>query len=81
MESLQHVKSQYSIDNERIALRGFSMGGAGHGICSTLCRSMDCCRPGGFVDTAKYRIFSKEPKPPVSKNYGSSMMPPSPVIS
>ena len=32
MESLHHVKSQYSIDNKRIALRGFSMGGAEHGI-------------------------------------------------
>ena len=29
LEALAHVKQQYSIDNERVAMRGFSMGGAG----------------------------------------------------
>ena len=29
LEALQHVQTQYPIDRQRIALRGFSMGGAG----------------------------------------------------
>ena len=66
MESLHHVKSQYSIDNKRIALRGFSMGGAGawH-LGAHYADQWAAVAPGaGFVDTAKYQdIFNKEPKP------------------
>ena len=66
MESLHHVKSQYSIDNERIALRGFSMGGAGawH-LGAHYADQWSAVAPGaGFVDTAKYQnIFKKEPMP------------------
>ena len=66
MESLHHVRSQYSIDNERTALRGFSMGGAGawH-LGAHYADQWAAVAPGaGFVDTAKYQdIFKKEPKP------------------
>ena len=66
IESLHHVKSQYLIDNERIALRGFSMGGAGawH-LGAHYAGRWAAVAPGaGFVDTAVYQnIFSKDPKP------------------
>ena len=66
MESLHHVKSQYSIDNKRIELRAFSMGGAGawH-LGAHYADQWAAVAPGaGFVDTAKYQdIFNKEPKP------------------
>lgn len=66
MESLAHVHSQYSIDRQRIALRGFSMGGAGtwH-LGAHYAGQWAAVAPGaGFVDTAIYQnIFNKEPKP------------------
>jgi S-formylglutathione hydrolase FrmB len=66
LESVRHVQSQYSIDNKRIALRGFSMGGAGawH-LGAHHADQWAAVAPGaGFVDTAKYQnIFKKEPKP------------------
>ena len=66
MEALAHVKSQYRIDNERVAMRGFSMGGAGawH-LGAHYAGEWAAVAPGaGFVDTAVYQnIFTKEPKP------------------
>ena len=66
LEALAHVKQQYSIDNERVAMRGFSMGGAGawH-LGAHHAGEWAAVAPGaGFVDTAIYQnIFKKEPKP------------------
>ena len=66
LEALAHVKQLYSIDNERVAMRGFSMGGAGawH-LGAHHAGEWAAVAPGaGFVDTAIYQnIFAKEPKP------------------
>jgi pimeloyl-ACP methyl ester carboxylesterase len=66
MEALQHVQKCYSIDRQRIALRGFSMGGAGawH-LGAHHASEWVVVAPGaGFVDTAVYQnIFTKKPKP------------------
>ena len=66
LEALTHVKQQYSIDNERVAMRGFSMGGAGawH-LGAHHAGEWAAVAPGaGFVDTAIYQnIFKKDPKP------------------
>ena len=66
LEALAHMKQQYSIDNERVAMRGFSMGGAGawH-LGAHHAGEWAAVAPGaGFVDTAIYQnIFKKEPKP------------------
>jgi hypothetical protein len=65
-EALEHATTQYPIDRARLAIRGFSMGGAGawhlaahHGGFWT------AAAPGaGFAETAEYtRALSKEPKP------------------
>jgi len=65
-ESLDHVKSQYPIDDLRISMRGFSMGGAGawH-LGAHYAGQWAAVSPGaGFVDTAIYQnIFSKATKP------------------
>jgi hypothetical protein len=65
-ESLEHVKTQYPIDDLRISMRGFSMGGAGawH-LGAHYAGAWAAVSPGaGFVDTAIYQnIFSKDPKP------------------
>ena len=66
LESLDHVKTQYPIDDLRITMRGFSMGGAGawH-LGAHYADQWAAVSPGaGFVDTAIYQnIFTKEPKP------------------
>jgi len=66
LESLDHVKTQYPIDDLRITMRGFSMGGAGawH-LGAHYAGQWAAVAPGaGFVDTAIYQnIFAKEPKP------------------
>ena len=66
LESLDHVKTQYPIDDLRITMRGFSMGGAGawH-LGAHYADQWAAVAPGaGFVDTAIYQnIFTKEPKP------------------
>ena len=65
-EALEHAAKEYPIDRARLAIRGFSMGGAGtwhlaahHGGFWT------AAAPGaGFAETAEYtRALSKEPKP------------------
>lgn len=66
MEALQHVQARYPIDRQRIALRGFSMGGAGawH-LGAHHAGDWVVVAPGaGFVDTAIYQnIFTKKPPP------------------
>lgn len=65
-EALDHAAAQYPIDRSRLAIRGFSMGGAGtwhlaahHGGFWT------AAAPGaGFAETAEYtKALVKEPKP------------------
>ena len=66
-EALEHVKKSYRIDDNRIVVRGFSMGGAA-------CWQMAChyaaswvaAAPGaGFTDTANYTgVLRKEGPPP-----------------
>lgn len=65
-EALEHAATEYPIDRTRLAIRGFSMGGAGtwhlaahHGGFWT------AAAPGaGFAETAEYtRALTKEPKP------------------
>jgi predicted esterase len=56
-EALEHVKKSYPIDNRRIALRGFSMGGAGvwH-LAAHHPRVWAVAAPGaGFAETAEYQ--------------------------
>jgi pimeloyl-ACP methyl ester carboxylesterase len=66
LEALQHVQARYPIDRQRIALRGFSMGGAGawH-LGAHHAGEWVVVAPGaGFVDTAIYQnIFANNPKP------------------
>jgi len=66
-EALEHVRKNYPIDERRLALRGFSMGGAG-------CWHLAAHHPGlwavaapgaGFAETAQYTgALLKDPKPP-----------------
>jgi hypothetical protein len=65
-EALEHVRQSYPIDGRRLAIRGFSMGGAGtwhlaahHGAFWT------AAAPGaGFAETAEYtRVLAREPTP------------------
>ena len=66
-EAMEHVKKSYRIDERRIALRGFSMGGAG--VWHLAAHHPDVwtvAAPGaGFAETAEYtKALTKEPKPP-----------------
>src|ERR1043166_5041148 len=66
-EAMEHVKKSYRIDDRRIALRGFSMGGAG--VWHLAAHHPDVwavASPGaGFAETAEYtKALSKNPKPP-----------------
>ena len=66
LEALQYVQAQYPIDRQRIAMRGFSMGGAGawHLGAHHAGRWAAVAPGAGFVDTAIYQnIFAKKPKP------------------
>ena len=66
-EALEHARKNYPIDEQRLAIRGFSMGGAG---CWHLAAHHPAvwagAAPGaGFAETAIYtKALSKEPKPP-----------------
>ena len=66
-EALEQAKKNYPIDEERLAIRGFSMGGAG---CWHLAAHHPAlwagAAPGaGFAETAVYtKALSKDPKPP-----------------
>ena len=65
-EAMEHVKKSYRIDERRIALRGFSMGGAGvwH-LAAHHPGVWAVAAPGaGFAETAEYtKALAKESKP------------------
>jgi pimeloyl-ACP methyl ester carboxylesterase len=65
-EAMEHVKKSYQIDQRRIAIRGFSMGGAGtwH-LAAHYPDVWAVAAPGaGFAETAQYtKALSKDPKP------------------
>ncbi len=68
LESLEHALSQYRADPQHIALRGFSMGGAGcwH-LAAHYTSKWAVSNPGaGFVETAQYaKVFAPgKPVPP-----------------
>ncbi len=68
LESLEHALSQYKADPQHIALRGFSMGGAGcwH-LAAHYTSKWAVSNPGaGFVETALYaKVFAPDkPVPP-----------------
>ncbi|EEF59119.1 prolyl oligopeptidase family serine peptidase [Pedosphaera parvula] len=65
-EALEDVRKHYAIDENRILVRGFSMGGAATWHMATHYAGLwAAAAPGaGFVDTAIFQnIFTKEPKP------------------
>jgi dienelactone hydrolase len=66
-EEIEHVRGQYSIDPHRIAIRGFSMGGAGtwH-LAAHHAGFWTAAAPGaGFAETAIYTgALAKAPFPP-----------------
>ena len=65
-EAIDHVRKHYSIDDTRISIRGFSMGGGGTWHLAAHHPSFWAgAAPGaGFAETAEFqRIWSKEPKP------------------
>ncbi|QEG41714.1 prolyl oligopeptidase family serine peptidase [Roseimaritima ulvae] len=55
LEALQHAKTQYRIDEDRISVRGFSMGGAG-------CWQMAVHYPGMFFAANPGAGFSETPE-------------------
>lgn len=66
LEVIEHVKSQYNIDDRRIVLMGFSMGGAGvwH-IGAHYADNFVAMSPGaGFAETARYQNLKPENYPP-----------------
>jgi dienelactone hydrolase len=66
LEAIEHVKSQYKIDNDRIVLMGFSMGGAGawH-LGAHYAERWVAVSPGaGFADTARYQRLAESDYPP-----------------
>jgi len=65
-EALEHAQRSYRIDEDRISVRGFSMGGAATWHQATHHAGVwAAATPGaGFAETAVYQnIFAKEPKP------------------
>jgi hypothetical protein len=65
-EALEHAKRHYRIDENRITVRGFSMGGAATWHMATHHADIwAAASPGaGFAETAVYQdIFNKKPKP------------------
>lgn len=66
-ESLEHVRRNYPIDDQRLAVRGFSMGGAGcwHLAAHHAGRWVAAAPGAGFAETAEYtKALTKEAKPP-----------------
>ncbi|MBA2113048.1 carboxylesterase family protein [Bremerella alba] len=66
LEAIEDVKKQYNIDDDRIVLMGFSMGGAGcwH-IGAHYAENFVAMSPGaGFAETARYQNLKKENYPP-----------------
>jgi hypothetical protein len=67
-EAIEHVRRSYPIDENRIAIRGFSMGGAGCWHLAVHHAGVwAAAAPGaGFVETANYtRALATSPKPPL----------------
>ena len=63
LEAIEHVKKHYSIDEDRIVARGFSMGGAACWQFAVHYPSLWCAAaPGaGFAETPEFlRVFQKE---------------------
>ena len=66
MDVIDHVKQNYNIDDRRIVLMGFSMGGAGcwH-IGAHYAENFVAMSPGaGFAETARYQRLKPEDYPP-----------------
>ncbi|MEW4452305.1 prolyl oligopeptidase family serine peptidase [Bremerella sp. JC817] len=66
MDAIEAVKQQYKIDDKRIVLMGFSMGGAGcwH-IGAHYAENFVAMSPGaGFAETARYQNLKPENFPP-----------------
>ena len=66
LEAIDHVSSQYKIDEDRIVLMGFSMGGAGAWHLGAHFTDRFCAvHPGaGFAETAQYNRLKPEAYPP-----------------
>jgi predicted esterase len=66
LEAIEHVKSQYAIDEDRIALMGFSMGGAGAWHLGAHYAERWCVvhAGAGFAETARYNKLTAEEFPP-----------------
>lgn len=65
-EAIDHVRRHYPIDETRISIRGFSMGGGGTWHLAAHYPSFwAAAAPGaGFAETAEFqRIWNKDPKP------------------
>ena len=65
-EAIEHVKKHYSIDPDRISVRGFSMGGAAAWHMATHHAGLwSAAAPGaGFAESAIYaKVMQKDPKP------------------
>jgi poly(3-hydroxybutyrate) depolymerase len=64
-EVIEHVKSQYPIDPDRVALAGFSMGGAGAWHLGAHFTDRFCAvhAGAGFVDTARYNRLTPDKYP------------------
>lgn len=66
-EALQHVQKHYRVDENRIAVRGFSMGGAAcWGFGTHFASKWAAIAPGaGFSETADFlKVFQREPIKP-----------------
>ncbi|MBI1247794.1 prolyl oligopeptidase family serine peptidase [bacterium] len=66
MDAIEAVKKQYNIDDHRIVLMGFSMGGAGcwH-VGAHYAENFVAMSPGaGFAETARYQHLKPEDFPP-----------------
>jgi dienelactone hydrolase len=67
-EALAHAQANYPIDENRICVRGFSMGGAAtwHQAVHHADVWVAANAGAGFAETAVYQnVFSKEPHPPI----------------
>ena len=65
LEMIEHIKKNYKIDEDRIALMGFSMGGAGawH-LGAHYAEKWAVVHPGaGFAETAQYNRMTKDKYP------------------
>jgi hypothetical protein len=65
-EAMEHVKQQYSIDSQRVAIRGFSMGGAGcwHLAVHHADQWVVAAPGAGFSESADYLgLWKKDKKP------------------